>query len=57
MNLRKLIIKAVAKVLDSTSEKASQGKYNSYTSVQRGEIGKYAAENDTTNAAKHFLKC
>ena len=57
MNLRKLIIKAVAKVLDSTSEKASQGKYNSYTSVQRGEIGKYAAENDATNAAKHFSKC
>ena len=33
MNLKKLIIKAIAKVLESTSEKASRGKYNSYTSV------------------------
>ena len=49
--------KAVAKVLESTSEKASRGKYNSYTSVQRDEIGKYAAENGATNAAKHFFKC
>ena len=57
MNLRKLIIKAVAKVLDSTSEKALRGKYNSYTSVQRGEIGKYTAENGAKNAAKHFSKC
>ena len=50
--------KAVAKVL---SEKASQGKYNSYTFVQKGEIGKYtyvyAAENGATNAVKHFSKC
>ena len=33
--------KAVAKVLDSTSK--TRGKYNSYTAVQRAEIGKYAA--------------
>ena len=37
--------KAVAKVLEPTSKAcASRGKYNSYTSVQRGEIGRYAAE-------------
>ena len=47
--------KAVAKVLDSTSKKsASRGKYNSYTPVQRAEIGNYAAENGATSAAKHF---
>ena len=47
--------KAVAKVLESTSKiGASRGKYNSYTSVQRAEIGKYAAENGATSAAKHF---
>jgi len=51
--------KAVTKVLESTSTRsASQGKYNSYTSAQRAEIGKYAAENGATSAAKHFSsKC
>ena len=47
--------KAVAKVLEPTSKTgASRGNYNSYTSVQRDEIGKYAAENGATSAAKHF---
>ena len=47
--------KVVAKVLEPTSKTgASRGNYNSYTSVQRGEIGKYAAENGETSAAKHF---
>ena len=47
--------KAVAKVLEPTSKTgASRGNYNSYTSVQRGEIGKYVAENGVTSAAKHF---
>ena len=46
--------KAVAKVLESTSEKAWRGKYNYYTPVHRAEIGKYAAENGATNAAKHM---
>ena len=46
--------KAVAKVLESTPKTgASRGK-NSYTSVQRAELGKYAAENGATSAAKHF---
>ena len=49
--------KAVAKVLECTSEKALRGKYNFYISVQRAKIGKYAAENSATNAAKHFSKC
>ena len=46
----KAVAKVLARVLDSTSEKASRGKYNSYTSVQRGEIGKYAAENGCCEA-------
>ena len=47
--------KVVAKVLESTSKTgASQGNYNSYTSVQRGEIEKYAAENGAKSSAKHF---
>jgi len=47
--------KAVTKVLESTSTRsASRGKYNSYTSAQRAEIGKYAAKNGATSAAKHF---
>ena len=44
--------KAVAKVLESIPKTgALRGKYNSYTSVQRAELGKYAAEH---GAAKHF---
>ena len=47
--------KAVAKVLEPTSKtSALRGNYNSYTSVQRGEIGKYSVENGVTSAAKHF---
>ena len=47
--------KAVAKILEPTSKtSASRGKYNSYMSVQRGEIGRYAVENGATTAAKHF---
>ena len=47
--------KAVAKVLESTPKTgASRGKYNSYTSVQRAELGKYAAENGATSVAKYF---
>ena len=30
-------------------------KYNTYTPEQRAEIGKYAAENGNTSAARHFL--
>ena len=51
----KAVAKILARVLDSTSEKASRGKFNSYTSVQRGEIGKYMRQK--TVAAKHFTKC
>ena len=47
--------KAVAKVLESTLKTgASRGKYNSYTSVQRAELGKYTAENGAASDAKHF---
>ena len=47
--------KAIAKVLESTPKTgASRVKYNSYMSVQRAELGKYAAENGATSAVKHF---
>ena len=47
--------KAVAKILESIPKTgASRGKYNSYMSVQRAELGKYAAENGATSAVKHF---
>ena len=42
----------VAKALGSVSKQTVQGKYNSYTTEQRAEIGKYAVENGATNAAK-----
>ena len=46
--------KAVAKALGSASKQTIRGKYNSYTAEQRAEIGKYAAENGATNAAKRY---
>ena len=44
----------VSSRLQSATEKVSRGKYNSYTPQQRAKIGKYAAENGPTRAAKHF---
>ena len=35
--------------------KKKQTKYNEYTREQRAEIGRYAAENGSTRAAKHFF--
>ena len=46
--------KQVSNALQSAAEKVSRGKYNSYTPQQRAKIGKYAAENGPTKAAKHF---
>lgn len=46
--------KQVSNALQSAAEKVSRGKYNSYTPQQRAKIGKYAAENGPTRAAKHF---
>ena len=40
--------------VNGTEPTAKQGKYNNYTPVQRPQIGKYAAENGPTRAAKHF---
>ena len=34
----------------------TRGKYNDYTPEQRAQIGKCAAENGPTRAAKHFSK-
>ena len=33
-----------------------RGKYNSYSPEERAAIGKYAAENGATRAAKHFSR-
>ena len=46
--------KSVVKALESAAERTVRGKYNCYTSEQRAQIGKYAAENGPTNAAKRY---
>lgn len=46
--------KFVAKSLESASKRTVRGKYNCYTPEQRAQIGKYAAENGATNAAKRY---
>ena len=43
----------VEKVI-ATPEVASRGKYNRYTPEERAAIGRYAAENGPTQAARHF---
>ena len=43
----------VGKVLTATAT-ASRGKYNQYMPEERAAIGKYAAENSPTHAAKYF---
>jgi len=49
---------AVLKTLEvskqSSAQGKSRGKYNCYTGKQRAQIGKYAADNGLTRAAKHF---
>ena len=46
--------KSISKAIDVASDKSHQRrKYNSYTLEQRVRIGKYAAENGATLAAKH----
>ena len=47
--------KQVSNALQSVVDKVSQVKYNSYMPQQRAKIGKYAAENDPTKAAKHVI--
>ena len=49
----------VGKVLDGGADlhevqPKTRGKYDDYTPEQRAQIGKYAAENGPTRAAKHF---
>lgn len=49
--------KGVTKTLNAASdstESQKRGKYNSYTPEQRAKIGKYAAENGPSRAAKHY---
>ena len=40
--------------VNGTEPTAKRGKYNDYTPEQCAQIGKYAAENGPTRAAKHF---
>ena len=40
----------------ATSTKKKRSPYSIETSEQKAKIGKYAAENGTTNAACHFSK-
>ena len=44
--------KSMSKALATSTE--PRGKYNSYSFEQRAMIGKYAAENGATSAARHF---
>ena len=47
--------KSVTNAVNAAEEKSqSRGKYNSYSKEQRAMIGKYAAENGPTSAAKHY---
>ena len=47
--------KSIANAVSVAAEKPqSRGKYNSYSKEQRAMIGKYAAENGPTCAAKHY---
>ena len=50
---KKGVTKALNAASDST-ESQKRGKYNSYTPEQRAKIGKYAAENGPSCAAKHY---
>ena len=44
----------VSKEIERSKNGASRGKYATYTEFERARIGKYAAENGTTRACKHF---
>ena len=47
--------KSIPNAVSVAAEKSqSRGKYNSYSKEQRAMIGKYAAENGPTCAAKHY---
>ena len=50
------LVKAVLDKQDEGdhTEQSKHGKYAIYTTVERARIGKYAAENGTTRACKHF---
>ena len=47
--------KLVADAVNTAANKSQRrGQYNSYSKEQRAMIGKYAAENGATRAAKHY---
>ena len=50
------IIDDVVKKATEATSSGKRGKYNTYTPEERARIGKYAAENGATRAAKHFSK-
>jgi len=46
---------SVAKAVSAAAERSRiRGQYNAYSNEQRAKIGKYAAENGVTNAAKYY---
>jgi len=48
------VLKTLEVYWSSLAQGKSRGKYNCYTGKQRAQIGKYAAENGPTRAAKHL---
>ena len=47
--------KSITNAVSTVTEKShNRGQYNSYSKEQHALIGKYAAENGVTNAAKHY---
>ena len=52
----KMVKDSLEKGLSKVRAPTSRGKYHDYTRApeQRAQIGKYAAENGPTKAAKHF---
>lgn len=55
---RKTIDECVKQAIASEDLEGSKkrGRYNSYTPEERAVIGKYAAENGPTRAARHYTK-
>ena len=48
-----VVNEVVEKALDETGKR---GKYNKYSPNDRAKIGKYAAKNGATRAARHYSK-
>ena len=53
---RRTVDECVQRAMKEESKKSVAGRYNKYTPEERASIGKYAAENGSTKAARHFSK-